>query len=464
VKCTLYNIPSSEIPLLLEELQSAHYWSDASPYLLGAVHGRLYPSKIAISDPLLELPDVNASGPIVICGVTDQGITPEVCRAITSAYLMDVPQHWIIITHTNEVPPDIVPFVEVKTWPQPKAAEIAELLKNIDLYSPELLRQCLGLYRQELIRLLESGMDIAKYKKQKLLTRGILNIPDPHCEPVGLENITRILADVKKLLSPEAEAAGIPFPKGMILMGPPGTGKSLVAKTAAQQMGVPLLCANWGGLLSPVPGQSEDNLRVLLETAETLSPCVLLWDDFDKAFVSSNLSVESGPEKRIAGMMLTWLQERTAPVFSIVTCNRITQLPPELKRRFDWQISQDLPKEGHRYEMFKSHLALYCAHPPEFSKEQWKDLIIAYAECTPDEIGKAIYHCAIQAFVNNRPRQITFDDILYQAGQFTPANIANPEQIAEIRMQSAHAISAYTEDNSEFRLRPIEQFEMLLGN
>ena len=110
-------------------------------------------------------------------------------------------------------------------WPQPSAAQIAIILADRGISDDSILRQCLGLYARELETLLDSGADIAAYKKQKLQTRGILHVPEPHCDAVGLENVTNLLEDVKQLLSPEAEAVGLPFPKGMILLGVPGVGE-----------------------------------------------------------------------------------------------------------------------------------------------------------------------------------------------------------------------------------------------
>ncbi|NJM78054.1 MAG: AAA family ATPase [Acaryochloridaceae cyanobacterium RU_4_10] len=139
----------------------------------------------------------------------------------------------------------------------------------------------------------------------------------------------------------------------MILLGIPGSGKSLAAKQAARRLGVPLICADWGGLISPILGQSEENVRNLLQVAEASSPSILFFDDFDKAFSTADLSQENGSEKRIAGYLLTWLQEHRSKVFTIVTCNRIVQLPPELKRRFNWKFNVDLPHEGSRYGIFR---------------------------------------------------------------------------------------------------------------
>ncbi|HEY9827949.1 MAG TPA: AAA family ATPase, partial [Stenomitos sp.] len=231
----------------------------------------------------------------------------------------------------------------------------------------------------------------------------------------------------------------------------------------AKLLGVPLICGDWGGLISPEPGQSEENIRTLIQTAEAMAPCILFFDDFDKAFASSDLSQENSAEKRIAGYLLTWLQEQTAHVFCIVTCNRITQLPPELKRRFDWQVNVDLPHEGSRYEIFRIHLARFCGEVPEWDVYEWKKLISIYNESTPDEIGKAVHKAAIEAFLRGEPKHITLADLIEQRNRFTPANLANPEQIEDIRRHARYAMKSASEDDSVFRVEPVEAFSQILG-
>ncbi len=466
MRTTLYKIPSSEIPALLKELGPSHYWRPSSGGLLYWDGQWQQTEYDAGDDPLSELPHLPITGTVLINGMLDSGISAKVAHQIIDAHFQNVEQHWIIVFPRGDIPPDLAPFVQIKTWPLPNATKVATLLRAKGIYSELLLRSAMGLYEQELEMLL-SGEDavneISNYKKRKLQSRGILHIPQPDCDAVGCDNILGLIDQVGRLLTPEAEAAGLPFPKGMILLGIPGSGKSLAAKTAAKRLGVPLICADWGGLISPEPGQSEENVRTLIQTAEAMAPCILFFDDFDKAFASADLSSENGAEKRIAGYLLTWLQERTAKVFCIVTCNRITQLPPELKRRFDWQINVDLPHEGSRYEIFRVHLARFCGQVPEWDVYEWKKLISAYNESTPDEIGKAVHKAAISAFERGEPGNITVEDLFEQRARFTPANLANPEQIESIRLNSRYAMRSASDDNSEFKVEPVEAFRHLLG-
>jgi ATPase family associated with various cellular activities (AAA) len=465
MKITLYKIPSSEIPDLLHQLENAHYWNPSSPFFQ-FWDGSFKQTEHQSNDPLSTLPSLNISEPFVINGILDEGISSVIAHQIIAAHFQGVDQHWIIVFPRGEIPPDLAPFVESKVWPMPSALEVSQVLMECGLYSDRLLRVSMGLYRNELKMLLDSDNPenaIAQYKQGKLQAKGILHIPEPDVEAAGCENILTKIDRVARLLTPAAEAAGLPFPKGMILLGIPGTGKSLAAKTAAKRLGVPLICADWGGLISPEPGQSEENVRELIRVAEASSPSILFFDDFDKAFASADLSQENGIEKRIAGYLLTWLQERTSKVFTIVTCNRITQLPPELKRRFDWKICVDLPHEGSRFEILKVHLSRFCGTIPKWDDYQWKKVIMEYNECTPDEIGKAVHQAAIAAFERGEPGYVSVQDLLEERQRFTPANIADPLQISNIRLHSRFYEKAASQDNSIFAVEDVEEFKLLRG-
>lgn len=159
----------------------------------------------------------------------------------------------------------------------------------------------------------------------------------------------------------------------MVLWKPPGTGKSLSAKLAAKKMGLPLLAANWGILLSsPNPDFPSETLhdRALKEfiaVVTSLAPCILYWDDFDKGFTGWDSNADGGIARRLSAALLTWMQEHQEPIYTIATVNRLGMLPPELVCRFDDIFFIDLPhvgvaspqEMGARYEVFNLHLAKY---------------------------------------------------------------------------------------------------------
>jgi hypothetical protein len=469
MKICLYKIPSSELLFLLDKLGKAYYWCPSSDHLL--FWDRSWQSTdIQVGDqPLAILPKLSLDQPIILNGLLDDGFTPKVAHQMIDAHLQGVKQEWIIIWPKGDIPSDLTPFVEPKVWPLPTAETVAEILKKRNIYSERIVRACLGLHIGELERVLdttEASVEetITNYKHRKLTASGIFHIPQPDCVAAGCENVIKIIETVGKLLSPEAEAAGLPFPRGMILMGPPGTGKSLTAKNAATHLGIPLICADWGGLISPEPGRTEENIRQLIAITEANAPSILFWDDFDKAFTSDDLSRENATEKRLAGFLLTWLQERQSKVFTIITCNRISQLPPELKRRFEWHIFVDLPHEGSRYEILRVHLKKYCGTIPNWERQAWKEVISSFNESTPDEIAKAVQKAAVAAFLCGNPGVITAGDLLREARSFMPANLASPDQIQAIRKQSRHGMTAASKDNSVYRIERVEEFNALLGN
>jgi len=159
--------------------------------------------------------------------------------------------------------------------------------------------------------------------------------------------------------SAKAREFGLPEPKGILLVGPPGAGKSLVCKLVARRYGLPMLRANVGALFAGVVGASEANVRALIESANACAPCVLMVDEIEKAFAGmSGPSGDSGTSKRVFGDFLSWLQDKTKPVFVVATANRIADLPPELMRkgRFDEIFFLDLPTRAERRAILEIHL------------------------------------------------------------------------------------------------------------
>src|SRR5262249_34768116 len=158
-------------------------------------------------------------------------------------------------------------------------------------------------------------------------------------------------------------------PKGVLLLGVQGCGKSLAAKAVATSWGVPLLSLDAGRLLAPYIGESERNLRDALRRVERMSPSVLWIDEIEKAFVSvrSNES-DGGVSKRLLGALLTWMQERAQRVFLVATANSVEDLPPELMRkgRVDEVFFIDLPGRTARMDIFRLHLAKRGEGPAKF--------------------------------------------------------------------------------------------------
>ena len=394
-------------------------------------------------------------------------------------------QHWVLLGDAIQLPNKLLPLIPMLSNPLPKGDQLTSWLQDYLSSSPieftpetliALTKACLGLPLGELRSVLdrtlpqaESLPDLADqviaHKVAKLRGRGLEFISEPDVPAGGLDLLEHLLDRAAALLSPQAKEFGLTFPKGIILWGPPGTGKSLSAKHAAKKMGVPLIAADWGGLISNIPGESEANLRFLLEIAEVTSPCILYWDDFDKAFAGWDSNAGGGVQRRLAGKLLTWMQERVAPVFVIATVNRLEMLPAELNRRFDDIVFVDLPHAGARKDIFDIHLHKYTTalHGQEvgFTEQQWHYLLREYNLCTAAEVGLSVRKAAEEAFYQGRPGQLTVEDLIYQRRQFTPTMVREEEQLLAIRKRATNARPASSPDQSKWRVPPAEMFKFL---
>lgn len=170
--------------------------------------------------------------------------------------------------------------------------------------------------------------------------------------------------------SDEARAAHLPMPKGLLLVGVPGGGKSLLARVVAHGLDVPLLRFDVGRVFGGIVGQSESNLRSVIRTAEAVAPCVLFIDELEKGFsgTQSSGSTDGGTSSRVFGSFLTWMQDKTSPVYVVATANDVSALPPEFLRkgRFDEIFFVDLPSEAERREIWHIMYEKYNQIPSDF--------------------------------------------------------------------------------------------------
>jgi ATP-dependent 26S proteasome regulatory subunit len=203
---------------------------------------------------------------------------------------------------------------------------------------------------------------------------------------------------------------GLPLPKGILVTGPPGVGKSLLAKAAANALHMPLLRLDVGRLQASLVGQSEERLRRALALAEAQAPCVVWIDEVEKAFAGARgPSGDSGVTQRMFGGVLTWMQERTKPVFVFATCNRISDLPPELLRkgRFDETFYADLPTASERRAILDVLLRKYGQKSARLITES---LVNRLDRFTGSEIEAVITEAMFEAF-SDRQRPITAADM-----------------------------------------------------
>lgn len=242
--------------------------------------------------------------------------------------------------------------------------------------------------------------------------------------------------------SERARRFGLSEPRGLLLLGVQGSGKSLIAKSVAGLWKLPLLRLDMGRVFNEMVGASEENIRRALRIAESISPCVLWLDELEKGLSglgSSNRS-DAGTAARVFGSFLVWMQEKTSPVFVIATSNDISGLPPELLRkgRFDEIFFVDLPDEEERREIWSIHLASRHRDPHKFSV----DLLAQQSEgFSGAEIEQVIISALYDAFEQNH--ELTDNDLLGNIRRTVPLSQTMQEQVTELRAWArTHARSA----------------------
>lgn len=269
----------------------------------------------------------------------------------------------------------------------------------------------------------------------------------------GLENLKNWLRKRNNSWSESAKKYCLPAPKGVLITGVPGCGKSLTAKAMSAAWQLPLLKLDFGKIFSGIVGSSEENMRKAIKTAEAVAPSILWVDEIEKSLSGLNSNGDSGTSSRIFGTFLTWMQEKTAPVFVIATANNISSLPAELLRkgRFDEIFFVDLPTQRERQEIFKLHLSKRLKDKDVASKlEVNDDLYKLLAQMTEGFVGAEIEQVVItalyEAFFNNRP--LEFSDLTNTIKNVVPLSVTQKEQILSIRQwANIRAVAATKKDD-----------------
>src|SRR5437868_2564265 len=297
----------------------------------------------------------------------------------------------IITAPILEIPPELEKEITVLNFPLPSREDLNNLLNQIaedvkqlrnvrveldDAGRERLLQAALGLTLSEAENVFAkiivkeqrlSGHDINEVftEKQQIVRKaGLLEyctVEETISDVGGLAVLKDWLQKRGLAFSEEARAFGLPMPKGILLVGAQGCGKSLCAKAVATLWQLPLLRFDMGRMFGSLVGSSEENVRRAIAVAESVAPAILWVDEIDKAFAGSkgSGSTDGGTSARVFGTFLTWLSEKTVPVFVVATANDISHLPPELLRngRLDEIFFVDLPAREERMEVFRIHLS-----------------------------------------------------------------------------------------------------------
>jgi SpoVK/Ycf46/Vps4 family AAA+-type ATPase len=248
----------------------------------------------------------------------------------------------------------------------------------------------------------------------------------------GLDNLKDWLTKRGVAFTQKATEFGLPQPKGILLLGVQGCGKSLTAKAVANLWKLPLLRLDIGAVFSGIVGSSEENMRRAIKAAETLAPIILWIDEIEKGLsgVQSSTFSDAGTSARVFSTFLTWLQEKTTPVFVIATANNIQLLPPELLRkgRFDEIFFVDLPQTEERKEIFNIHIKKRKRDPGKFDTQA---LAMESPGYSGAEIEQAVISALYDAFLANR--DINTEDILKNIKLSIPLSVTMKESIGQIR-------------------------------
>lgn len=364
----------------------------------------------------------------------------------------------IIMSPIQQVPIELEKDVVVLDYPMPDLTELNQVLSNQLEQSKtrrtttevreKLLKAALGLTRDEAEKvyrkayvkagkLTEDEVEIVLSEKKQLIRRnGILEYieEDETLDSVGgLEELKKWLKQRSNAFTERAREYGLPQPKGMLILGVPGCGKSLIAKTTSRLWGLPLLRLDMGRVYDgSMVGRSEANLRNALKTAESISPVILFIDELDKAFAGGTGSADSdgGTSSRIFGSFLTWMQEKTSPVFVMATANRVERLPGEFLRkgRFDEIFFVDLPTSDERQDIFNIHLSKRRSEIDRFDLDQLAKVSDGFSGA---EIEQALIAAMYEAFAQER--EFTQLDIIAAIKSTLPLSRTMTEQVTALR-------------------------------
>lgn len=372
----------------------------------------------------------------------------------------ELPLTCFIVSPYSRVPDEISSDVAFIDIPLPTRDEIREIIEQVveslgySVIDENIMKRLIdslhGMREEDVVRAVKLGLydgllderdleAIWQMKHYIIRREGILDfiLPQEGLESVGgmeklktwIERKRRIFARLE-----EAKEEGVDVPKGILLFGMPGCGKSLVAKAVANLFSMPLLRLDMGRVLGPYVGQSEENIRRAIKLSEAISPAVLWIDEIEKAFSGIGGDEGSGGVMtRVFGSFLTWMQEKTKPVFVIATANNISRMPPEFLRkgRFDEIFFVDFPGRKAREEIFLIHLKkrkreLWRNNP------SWDSWITKTEGFSGADIEAVIKEAVEEDFVNDGNINVenTMERILKE---FKPMSKSMPEKIREIR-------------------------------
>ncbi|MBT8495535.1 MAG: AAA family ATPase [Deltaproteobacteria bacterium] len=366
----------------------------------------------------------------------------------------------IILSPVQKIPPELEKGISsIVYWELPNRSEIEQIARNLVPQAPapvqkeasekpdfleHVVESALGLTELEAQDVFAKSMvrthtfdikTILDEKKQIIRKNGLLEYYE-RTESIGdigwLVTLKDWVAKRRNAFGQKARDFGLPLPKGMLLIGVPGTGKSLTAKAVGSLWEMPLLRLDVGKIFAGLVGSSEENIRKVTQTAEAIAPAILWIDEIEKGFSGTGSSgqTDGGTTSRVFGSFITWMQEKEAPVFVIATANDVSQLPPELLRkgRFDEIFFCDLPTREEREQIFNVHIAKKGRDPEQFNLSRLAD---ATQEFSGAEIEQAIVQALYDAF--DAGAELSTDGIVESLHEVVPLAVTMREKIDYMR-------------------------------
>jgi len=282
----------------------------------------------------------------------------------------------------------------------------------------------------------EVAVDVVEAKKNLLRRSGMvefLEASDTMANVGGLDNLKRWLQQRRGAWEESARSFGLEAPRGVIILGVQGCGKSMCARAIAGEWRLPLLKFDTAALFDKFVGETEKRVKKLFQVSEELAPAVLWIDELEKVFAGStpdSASSDAGVSSRLLASFLSWTQDHKAPVFVAATCNNVNSLPPELirKGRFDELFFVDLPNSAERSAIFAIQLARHKQNPASFDLER---LASAAQNFSGAEIDAAVQTAMYAAYAAKKP--VTTEGIIEALGETVPLSTTRAEQIQALR-------------------------------
>jgi SpoVK/Ycf46/Vps4 family AAA+-type ATPase len=365
------------------------------------------------------------------------------------------PKTIIIIGSEFNIPQELSDLITILQFQLPVESEIhyelKRLIESLNIQIDQqilesLTRACQGLSLERIRRVLsriiatyktidENSIKLLLNEKKQIISQTEIleywSVDETISKIGGVDNLKNWLKKRKTSFGIQASNYGLPTPRGLLLVGIQGTGKSLTAKAIANEWQLPLLKLDVGKLFGGIVGESESRLRQMIQVAETISPCILWIDEIDKAFSNNNNTGDSGTSNRVLATFISWLSEKTKPVFVVATANNVDLLPLEIirKGRFDEIFFLDLPQKQEREQIFKIHIQEF--RPNRWELFDYSKLAQLSEAFSGAEIRQSIIEAMYHAFYEKR--EFTTEDICLSLTQLIPLSKLENNQTLKLK-------------------------------